>query len=59
MMKLSGEDRTCPLKVMVSVNNPFDIMTNNNVMRGTSYERYLVRATVKNVIIPDFRSTLN
>ena len=42
---------------MVSVNNPFDITTNNNVMRGTIYEKYLVKATVKNVVVPDFRST--
>lgn len=57
-MKLSAEDTACPLKVMVSVNNPFDITTNNNVMRATLYEHYLVRATVKNVVIPDYRSTL-
>jgi predicted alpha/beta-fold hydrolase len=57
MMKLSAEDGSCPLKAMVSVNNPFDITTNNNVMRGTFYEKYLVKATVKNVVVPDFRST--
>lgn len=57
MLKLAGEDENCPLQALVSVNNPFDIISNNNLMRGTLYETYLVKATVKNVIIPHFRNT--
>lgn len=57
MLKYAGETPNCPLKVMVSVNNPFDITMNNNLMRGTIYEKYLIKATINNVIAPDKRAT--
>jgi len=59
MLKFAGENSDCPFKVMISVNNPFDITMNINLMRGTIYEQYLIKATIKNIINPDTRANVN
>jgi predicted alpha/beta-fold hydrolase len=55
MLKFAGENPKCPFKVMIAVNNPFDITMNNHLMRGTIYEKYLIKATIQNVVSPDTR----
>ena len=57
MLKFAGETPSCPFKVMVSVNNPFDITMNNNLMRDTIYEKYLIKDTLRNVVLPFDRAT--
>jgi hypothetical protein len=58
MLKFAGETPGHPFKVMVSVSNPFDITMNNNLMRDTLYEKYLVKDTLNNIVLPDKRVTL-
>ena len=56
MMKLAGE-KDCFFKAMVSINNPFDITANNNLMRGTVFEHYLVKHILNDMLLPNHRAS--
>ena len=54
LLKVAGESKTdFPLKAIVSVNNPFDIQCVINLMRGTIYERHLVRDLANAILLRD------
>jgi uncharacterized protein len=54
IMRVAGEMRdSFPLKAIVSVNNPFDIWLSIQLMRGSPYEKYLIKELVNSLIVRD------
>ena len=51
MMRTAGiQGRDFPLKAIVAVNNPFDLVLAINLMRGSPYEKHLAKDLVKQQI---------
>lgn len=51
IMRNAADMPDFPLKVIVAVNNPFDIWLSINLMRGKVFEKHLANELKKNLVI--------
>lgn len=50
LLRNAADMQNFPLKVIVAVNNPFDIWLSINLMRGKVYEKHLANELKRNLV---------